>query len=45
MKDYGSRLKEKILYFNTNPNVDKISATKVQLDAVKEVMIENLEKI
>ena len=45
MKDYSSRLKEKMVHFNTNPHVDKLSATKVQIDAVKEVMIENLEKI
>ncbi len=31
--------------FNTNPNVDNISKVKLQIDNVKDVMIENIDRV
>lgn len=40
-----SFLKEEMVFFSTNPEADKIRRVQAQVDDVKEVMLDNLEKI
>ncbi len=33
------------IYFNSNPNADTISRVQSQIDTVKDVMIENIDRV
>jgi hypothetical protein len=38
-------LRQKMEFFSTNPNADNISRVQQQIDTVKDVMLENIDKV
>ena len=42
---FSKELKERIVYFSTDPNIDTISEARANLNKTKDIMVENLEKI
>jgi vesicle-associated membrane protein 7 len=38
-------LKQRMEYFNTNPNADKIQQVQNQIESVKDIMIENIDRV
>ena len=38
-------LKQRLEYFNTNPNADKIQQVQNQIESVKDIMIENIDRV
>jgi vesicle-associated membrane protein 7 len=44
-KDFTEELKDRINYFNTDPNADKLKASRQTIEKTKDVMIENIDKI
>ena len=44
-KEFSDEIKARIVYYNTDPNADKLRAAKQNIEKSKDVMIENIEKI
>ena len=38
-------LKQRMEYFNTNPNADSIMKVQNQIESVKDIMIENIDRV
>jgi vesicle-associated membrane protein 7 len=44
-EDFGRELQKQMDYYNANPAADNIGRVQTQLDEVKGVMVENIEKV
>jgi hypothetical protein len=44
-KEFSDELKSRMVYFNTDPNADRLKAARANIDKTKDIMIENIEKI
>ncbi|CAG9325437.1 unnamed protein product [Blepharisma stoltei] len=44
-KQFEDTMKERMQYFNTDPNADKLKIVKQTLDKTRDVMIENIDKV
>lgn len=44
-KEFSDEMKSRIVYYNTDPNADKLKAARRNIDETKDIMIENIEKI
>ncbi|KAJ3442352.1 snare protein [Anaeramoeba flamelloides] len=42
---FGSDLRTQMDYYSTSPNADKISKVKVEVEEVKKIMVQNIEKV
>lgn len=44
-REFGSILQERLNYYNKNPQADRLSTARANLERAREVMIENIDKV
>jgi vesicle-associated membrane protein 7 len=43
--DFSTVIRDRMVYFNTDPSADKVEALKASLDEVKNIMVDNIDKV